>query len=76
LPAQEHPYRAAREEAVYKRAHKCACVGGSSNVPLGFVSLTEKSDDDRHGAVDGDGMRRRAPIAGCASDGTGTTAAR
>ncbi len=20
---------------------KCACVGGSSNVPLGFVSLTE-----------------------------------
>jgi glutaredoxin len=29
--------------AVYiqKRAIKCACVGGSSNVPLGFVSLTE-----------------------------------
>ena len=29
--------------AVYiqKRALKCACVGGSSNVPLGFVSLTE-----------------------------------
>ena len=24
-----------------KRALKCACVGGSSNVPLGFVSLTE-----------------------------------
>ncbi len=30
-------------KAVYvdKRALKCACVGGSSNVPLGFVSLTE-----------------------------------
>ena len=30
-------------EAVYvdKRELKCACVGGSSNVPLGFVSLTE-----------------------------------
>ncbi len=29
--------------AVYiqKRAIKCACVGGSGNVPLGFVSLTE-----------------------------------
>ncbi len=29
--------------AVYiqKRAIKCACVGGSANVPLGFVSLTE-----------------------------------
>lgn len=29
--------------AVYiqKREIKCACVGGSSNVPLGFVSLTE-----------------------------------
>lgn len=29
--------------AVYiqKRSIKCACVGGSSNVPLGFVSLTE-----------------------------------
>lgn len=29
--------------AVYieRRALKCACVGGSSNVPLGFVSLTE-----------------------------------
>jgi len=29
--------------AVYiqKRELKCACVGGSSNVPLGFVSLTE-----------------------------------
>ena len=29
--------------AVYiqKRDIKCACVGGSSNVPLGFVSLTE-----------------------------------
>jgi hypothetical protein len=24
-----------------KREIKCACVGGSSNVPLGFVSLTE-----------------------------------
>lgn len=24
-----------------KRELKCACVGGSSNVPLGFVSLTE-----------------------------------
>lgn len=30
-------------KAVYidKRALKCACVGGSSKVPLGFVSLTE-----------------------------------
>lgn len=30
-------------KAVYvdKRHLKCACVGGSSNVPLGFVSLTE-----------------------------------
>lgn len=30
-------------KAVYidKRALKCACVGGSTNVPLGFVSLTE-----------------------------------
>ena len=30
-------------KAVYidKREWKCACVGGSSNVPLGFVSLTE-----------------------------------
>jgi len=29
--------------AVYiqKREIKCACVGGNSNVPLGFVSLTE-----------------------------------
>ena len=26
---------------VQKRKIKCACVGGSSNVPLGFVSLTE-----------------------------------
>jgi glutaredoxin len=30
-------------EAVYidKRELKCACLGGSSNVPLGFISLTE-----------------------------------
>ncbi|MHC9510583.1 MauE/DoxX family redox-associated membrane protein [Kangiella sp. M94] len=30
-------------KAVYidKRELKCACVGGSSNVPLGFISLTE-----------------------------------
>ncbi|MGH6780559.1 MAG: MauE/DoxX family redox-associated membrane protein, partial [Sphingomonadaceae bacterium] len=30
-------------KAVYidKRDIKCACVGGDSNVPLGFVSLTE-----------------------------------
>ncbi|HEX3837614.1 MAG TPA: glutaredoxin family protein [Steroidobacteraceae bacterium] len=30
-------------KAVYidKRALKCACIGGDSNVPLGFVSLTE-----------------------------------
>ncbi len=30
-------------KAVYidRRALKCACVGGSGNVPLGFVSLTE-----------------------------------
>lgn len=26
---------------VQKRSIKCACVGGSGNVPLGFVSLTE-----------------------------------
>ena len=26
---------------VQRRELKCACVGGSSNVPLGFVSLTE-----------------------------------
>ncbi len=32
-------------EAVYldKRELKCACVGGSSNVPLGFVSFTENA---------------------------------
>jgi len=32
-------------KAVYvdRRALKCACVGGSSNVPLGFVSLTENA---------------------------------
>lgn len=30
-------------KAVYidKREFKCACIGGSSNVPLGFISLTE-----------------------------------
>ena len=30
-------------KAVYidRRELKCACVGGGSNVPLGFVSLTE-----------------------------------
>lgn len=30
-------------KAVYidKRELKCACVGGESNVPLGFISLTE-----------------------------------
>ena len=30
-------------KAVYvdKRELKCACMGGSSEVPLGFVSLTE-----------------------------------
>jgi len=30
-------------KAVYidKRELKCACVGGASNVPLGFISLTE-----------------------------------
>ena len=30
-------------KAVYidKRELKCACVGGNSNVPLGFVSFTE-----------------------------------
>jgi hypothetical protein len=27
--------------SVQKRELKCACVGGSSKVPLGFVSLTE-----------------------------------
>ena len=32
-------------KAVYvdRRALKCACVGGSSSVPLGFVSLTENA---------------------------------
>jgi hypothetical protein len=29
------------ELAFIKRDIKCACVGGSSKVPLGFVSLTE-----------------------------------
>lgn len=28
---------------VHKRELKCACMGGSSNVPLGFVSLTENA---------------------------------
>ena len=30
-------------EVVYinRRERKCACVGGASNVPLGFRSLTE-----------------------------------
>ena len=30
-------------KAVYidKRELKCACVGGDTNVPLGFISLTE-----------------------------------
>ncbi|VEF11895.1 Uncharacterised protein [Pseudomonas fluorescens] len=30
-------------KAVYveKRDLKCACVGGDSNVPLGFISMTE-----------------------------------
>ena len=30
-------------KAVYidKRELKCACVGGNSNVPLGFISMTE-----------------------------------
>jgi hypothetical protein len=30
-------------KAVYveRRSLKCACMGGDSNVPLGFVSLTE-----------------------------------
>ncbi|WP_313618028.1 glutaredoxin [Agrobacterium sp.] len=26
---------------IYRRELKCACVGGDSNVPLGFISLTE-----------------------------------
>ena len=32
-------------KAVYleKRELKCACVGGGSNIPLGFVSLTEST---------------------------------
>jgi hypothetical protein len=32
-------------KAVYidKREHKCACIGGDSNVSLGFISLTETS---------------------------------
>jgi len=41
-------------KAVYidKRELKCACVGGNSNVPLGFISLTEKPDDGRNGSLD------------------------
>ncbi|EAQ01410.1 hypothetical protein OB2597_16697 [Pseudooceanicola batsensis HTCC2597] len=27
--------------SIDKRGLKCACVGGNSNVPLGFISLTE-----------------------------------
>ena len=34
-------YSVFRAVYVEKRALKCACVGGDSNVPLGFVSLTE-----------------------------------
>ncbi len=33
--------RAGARHATLNRELKCACVGGSSNVPLGFVSLTE-----------------------------------
>ena len=41
-------------KAVYidKRELKCACVGGSSNVPLGFVSLTENLMMIGDGALD------------------------
>src|SRR3546814_1429454 len=37
-------------KAVYidKRDIKCACVGGNSNVPLGFVSLTENVRSEEH----------------------------
>jgi hypothetical protein len=30
-----------KADYIDKRELKCACVGGSSNVPLGFISLTE-----------------------------------
>jgi hypothetical protein len=38
---------------VDKRELKCACVGGSSNLPLGFVSLTENLMMVAMGRVDG-----------------------
>ena len=48
-------------KAVYvdKRELKCACVGGSSNVPLGFVSLTENLMIVAIGAVDAGRTRKR-----------------
>jgi hypothetical protein len=30
-----------KEVYINKRELKCACVGGDSKVPLGFISLTE-----------------------------------
>lgn len=36
-----------------RRELKCACVGGSSNVPLGFISLTENLMI-RYGDLSGD----------------------
>ena len=43
LAPKFNPYMASVIKAVYvdKLALNCACVGGNSNVPLGFVSLTE-----------------------------------
>src|SRR3546814_8144710 len=40
-------------KAVYidKRTLKCACVGGSSKVPLGFVSLTENRSEEHTSAL-------------------------
>jgi hypothetical protein len=56
-------HTARRTGTVYgdRRELKCACVGGASNVPLAFASLTE-TDDDRHGGVDG--ARGLRPAAG------------
>ena len=49
-------------KAVYidRRELKCACVGGSSNVPLGLRLAHRESDDGRHGGVDG--ARRVRPV--------------
>ena len=50
-------------KAVYieKRELKCACVGGDSNVPLGFVSLTENLFMMGMGGLD---LRKACPLTG------------